>query len=116
MQPPDLDAGLAVVQQIVLTGEASGLPLQSLPSFKGILDQAWLQHLLTHPFLESQLQATRFAMRFVRLRRLQTYRANLLQHPADDEADSLSLFACSDLSSDDAPRTVRSGRFGIFFV
>ena len=103
---------MAVVQQIVLTGEASGLPLQSLPSFKRVLDQAWLQYLLTHPFLEPQLQATRFVL----LRRLQTYHANLLQHPVDDEADSLSLFACSDLSSDDAPRTLRSGRFGIFFI
>ena len=96
-QPSDIDSGLLVVQQIVCARQASGLPLQSLPSFKGDLENAWLQHLLPHPFLESQLQAARFLL----LTRMQTYRTNMLEDLVDDAADGVSLFGCSDLSSDD---------------
>lgn len=93
-RPSDLDDALLQAQRIVLSPVASGLPAEVLFRFKGDLQNAWSEYMTGHPFLESQLQAARFLL----FRRLQTYQMQTVESPLDDNADGVSLFACSDLS------------------
>ena len=94
-QPSDYDDGLLMVQQIVLSPDAT-LNFSALLVAGFSLMRAWHEYRLRNPFLSPALQG---AMQLLSSRWIRLYQATgATDRCADDDADGDSLFQCSDCS------------------